>query len=301
MPVLVKCECGQSLQAPDKAAGKAVRCPECGEAVKVPAHKAEPKEESEDDFSELEPAPPRRAASSQKLPAAVLKSTKKKAKPTTQAAEPGIPKWVWALFILVGFGVGSVGGYLGVTAILSAAAKDNADAPPEPLTYSEHAHKEGNFKFDYPNGWEVASGGGTGGVPPWGTFSKDDVSVDIRADLKGASIADIANAAANQSTEELPPELSPVAKVHQFQHDVKYKIEYDDFEETPGGFYDVPFGRGWLSEFTASEGAFGGKIHGYRLTLLGGMHQFNVICKCQEKNWRKNEPMFERVLKSISR
>ncbi|MFO1095277.1 MAG: hypothetical protein U0992_18525 [Planctomycetaceae bacterium] len=221
------------------------------------------------------------------MPAAVLKSTKKKAKPTTQAAEPGIPKWVWALFILVGFGVGSVGGYLGVTAILSAAAKDNADAPPEPLTYSEHAHKEGNFKFDYPNGWEVASGGGTGGVPPWGTFSKDDVSVDIRADLKGASIADIANAGANQSTEELPPELSPVAKVHQFQHDVKYKIEYDDFEETPGGFYDVPFGRGWLSEFTASEGAFGGKIHGYRLTLLGGMHQFNVICKCQEKNWRR--------------
>src|SRR5262245_26606414 len=243
MPVLVQCDCGKSLQAPDKAAGKAVRCPECGGAVKVPARKSEPVEEVEDDFSDLEPAPTRRAApSAQKMPGAVLKSTKKKGKPAPQAPEPGVPKWVWGVLIVVGFSIGAVGGFLGVSALIGAlAAKSAVDAQPEQLTFSQHANNDGGFKFDYPNGWEVASGGGTGGVPPWGSFAKDDVDVSIRADLKGAAIADMANAGANTSTEEPPPEFSPVAKVHKFQHEVKYSLEYDDFEETPGGFYNIPW------------------------------------------------------------
>lgn len=36
MPIRVACQCGQSLNVPDAAAGKAVKCPKCQQAVKVP-------------------------------------------------------------------------------------------------------------------------------------------------------------------------------------------------------------------------------------------------------------------------
>jgi hypothetical protein len=101
--------------------------------------------------------------------------------------------------------------------------------------------------------------------------------------------------------EELPPELSAVARVHQTQYELKYQFEFDDYEEQPGGYYDIPYGQGWRAEFTASGGAFGGKVHGYRLTLLGTVHQYNIICNCSDKNWERNEPVFERVMKSIGR
>lgn len=37
MPIRVACQCGQSLNVPDAAAGKAVKCPKCQQAVRVPA------------------------------------------------------------------------------------------------------------------------------------------------------------------------------------------------------------------------------------------------------------------------
>ena len=37
MPIRVRCECGKVLNAPDAAKGKAIRCPDCGERVRVPA------------------------------------------------------------------------------------------------------------------------------------------------------------------------------------------------------------------------------------------------------------------------
>jgi hypothetical protein len=37
MPVRVSCECGQILNAPDSLAGKAVKCPKCQKAIRVPA------------------------------------------------------------------------------------------------------------------------------------------------------------------------------------------------------------------------------------------------------------------------
>jgi hypothetical protein len=37
MPIPVTCSCGAALRAPDRAAGKAVRCPACAQVVRVPA------------------------------------------------------------------------------------------------------------------------------------------------------------------------------------------------------------------------------------------------------------------------
>ena len=36
MPIQISCQCGKALKVPDAAAGKAVKCPECGKSVRVP-------------------------------------------------------------------------------------------------------------------------------------------------------------------------------------------------------------------------------------------------------------------------
>jgi hypothetical protein len=303
MPIRVECECGKTLQAPDKAAGRKVRCKACGAAVEVPGGDEPTFDVDEDEFSDLPPPPSRVKAS--KLPAAVgKKGTGKPKKAATAAAaaagDSGVPKWLIPAAFFVAFCVGGVGGFFGIRALLNAGG-GTVVAKAVPDNFLPHQCEDGHFSFDYPEGWEVASGGGTGGVPPWGTFTKGDVSFDMRGDSKGAPIADMATAGGQMDNEELP-ELSPVARVHAIQYDIKYRFVFDNMEEQPGGFYETPFGRGWLAEFTATEGAFGSsKIHGYRLTLLGGMHQFNVICKCPEKLWETYKPVFERAMKSIKR
>ena len=37
MPIKISCQCGKTLNAPDKAAGKAVKCPSCGQPIRVPS------------------------------------------------------------------------------------------------------------------------------------------------------------------------------------------------------------------------------------------------------------------------
>lgn len=40
MSISVQCDCGKKLKAPDKAAGKTKRCPDCGEPLTVPKKSA---------------------------------------------------------------------------------------------------------------------------------------------------------------------------------------------------------------------------------------------------------------------
>jgi len=42
MPIKIRCRCGQGFQAPDKLAGKKVRCPKCGNPLLIPAPEREP-------------------------------------------------------------------------------------------------------------------------------------------------------------------------------------------------------------------------------------------------------------------
>jgi len=37
MPIKLRCQCGKTLNAPDSTAGKRVKCPGCGKAIRVPA------------------------------------------------------------------------------------------------------------------------------------------------------------------------------------------------------------------------------------------------------------------------
>jgi DNA-directed RNA polymerase subunit RPC12/RpoP len=60
MPIVVKCDqCGQAMQAPDKFAGKAVKCPKCGARLVVPAAAVAPAETA---TTPQKPAAPRHPA-----------------------------------------------------------------------------------------------------------------------------------------------------------------------------------------------------------------------------------------------
>lgn len=53
MPIEVRCQCGKRLKAPDKYAGRSVKCPGCEQPIAIPAAPAPvPDEEFEDDYEE---------------------------------------------------------------------------------------------------------------------------------------------------------------------------------------------------------------------------------------------------------
>lgn len=56
MPITFKCACGQGLKVKDELAGRAVKCPKCGTASKVPAPAAAPDADPEIRIIDEEPA-----------------------------------------------------------------------------------------------------------------------------------------------------------------------------------------------------------------------------------------------------
>lgn len=56
------------------------------------------------------------------------------------------------------------------------------------------------------------------------------------------------------------------------------------------------------SEYTAGGNrfGFGGKRHGYRMTVGGGQYIVNVICESSERDWPKLKPAFERAIVSVN-
>ena len=53
MPISLECKCGRSFRARDEAAGKRVKCPDCGAPVLVPA----PEDDEEEVMEAVEAAP----------------------------------------------------------------------------------------------------------------------------------------------------------------------------------------------------------------------------------------------------
>ena len=43
-----------------------------------------------------------------------------------------------------------------------------------------------------------------------------------------------------------------------------------------------------------------GKLHGYRVTVLGGERRFTILCRCPQRNWKILEPAFLRVIQSVA-
>ena len=169
-----------------------------------------------------------------------------------------------------------------------------------PKDFEKFTEQNFYFSCEVPKDWEVDARGGQGNVPPTVRIEKGNIKIAYRSSLSGAAIQDMAQAGANQ-TGELPDELKPVAKVHEYQRE-KFKQETPDYTEVgPVERIDTGMGEGRLSEFTGSVG-FGGKFYGYRVTLLTTQYQWNVVCKCKTKReFEAYKPIFRRILASSGR
>ena len=50
-----------------------------------------------------------------------------------------------------------------------------------------------------------------------------------------------------------------------------------------------------ISEWTAD----GGKMHGYRVTMLGNQREITVICLSPQRNWAIIQPAFQHIISSV--
>ncbi|MEK6260001.1 MAG: hypothetical protein AABP62_15375 [Planctomycetota bacterium] len=166
-----------------------------------------------------------------------------------------------------------------------------------PTEFEQFRDTDLNFSCLHPKGWVPIARGGTGNVPPSVRLEQGKVKIAFRASVSGAAIQDTTQAMTNQAG-ELPDELKPVARVHDFQK-AKFSDEMTNYREVgPVEKINTGVGEGRLSTFVAS-GSFGSQIFGYRATLLTTQFQWNVVCQCSsQREFTAYKAMFRKIIES---
>lgn len=72
------------------------------------------------------------------------------------------------------------------------------------------------------------------------------------------------------------------------------------YEEQPAQAFHCGAGDARCSEFTADGGLLTGKLHGYRVTMLGSQRAFSTVCRCRESDWATLKPVFINVINCIT-
>jgi len=165
-----------------------------------------------------------------------------------------------------------------------------------PAEFEEFTLPDLPFKCEFPKNWDAKGGGGTGGKPGWARSESGSALISIRDSLAGSAVGDISGA--SNPSDGGPPDLAPVARVHDFQL-TRIAEDFTDYREQAPDVIDTEFGDARRSEFTA-KGTWGRSIRGYRATLLNSVRQVNVICQCPEGDFEALRPAFERVINSVA-
>lgn len=294
MSLLTVCpHCGAKHKLPDDSkVGKKIRCRECEEPFVVEeAESAAEKRPAKSAGSRREPAglPPRAGLKSKKKKdKAEEKEAPKKPKRRTKSGAGKSPAMVGGVCILV------LGLLIGLPLLFSGG--EEPMKPPE--SYAKFSHPvERTFACEYPEGWEVDSGGQSGqGV--WAKFSKGSTRIRVRSSIGASAAGDImANlgggplGGGDAASEE---ELAPIAKVHDMMRD-QFAEDYPEYQESQPVKIETGFGDTRISEFTASD------TKGVRASMLGLNLQYTVICDCPKEDWEVCRPIFEKVVKSMTR
>jgi hypothetical protein len=167
-------------------------------------------------------------------------------------------------------------------------------AVPAPKEFVTYHSTDGRFDCDCPNGWETDGAGKPESPNCWAKFTKGAAEVHISADLAGSLFGDIAKAGGALGGDAEPP----VARIHPMGVR-QMKEDYTNYQEREAvKFQSKGLGEGRRSIFIADQG-LGGKIYGYRATLLSGDRRISVICSCPATNWKALKPAFERITASL--
>jgi hypothetical protein len=175
------------------------------------------------------------------------------------------------------------------------AAPGCAGSVPAPTAFDSYGDKAGKFACDYPKGWQVDGGGKSDSPNSWAKFTQGNAEISVNADFGGSVLGDIAKASGSTFGADAEP---PVARVHPMG-EKHMKDEYTNYEERePKPFQSKGLGEGRRSTFLA-DSTLGGKVYGYRATLLSGDRRVTVICACPATNWQALRPAFEQVINSL--
>lgn len=167
-------------------------------------------------------------------------------------------------------------------------------AVPAPTKFVAYQSPDGRWSCERPDGWEADGGGKPDSPNSWAKFTKGNAEIKIDADLAGSLFGDIAKSGGNFGGEQEPP----VAKVHPMG-EKHMKEEYSNYTEREAkAFQSKGIGEGRRSTFIADQ-SLGGKVYGYRATLLAGDRRITVVCTCPATNWQTLKPAFERVITSL--
>jgi len=164
-----------------------------------------------------------------------------------------------------------------------------------PTEYAAYGDTGGKFACDYPKGWQTEGGGKPDSPNSWAKFSSGNALINVTADFAGSLFGDMAKASGSAFGESAEP---PVAKVHPMG-ERHMKEEFNDYKERePKAFQSKGMGEGRRSTFIAKQ-TLGGKVYGYRATLLSGDRRITVVCTCNATSWQALKPSFERVISSV--
>ena len=169
-----------------------------------------------------------------------------------------------------------------------------------PQEFEKYTDNDISFQFQHPKGWTPIARGGSGNIPPSIRFEQGNIKVSFRASNSGAAIQDMTQAMSGQAG-ELPDELKPVARVHDFQK-AKFSDEMPGYTELgPVEKIETGLGEGRLSTFVAS-GSFGGRLYGYRATLLSTNFQWNIVCQTSSQHeFSAYKAIFKKMIESVGR
>lgn len=292
-----------------KMLGKKVNCRSCetpfvlkadGQKKKARAASADEFDDFDEEFDSAAVARARRARKKKGNSSSSAGTTKAKSKGKKSEQQKSQPP----VLLLVGgsiLGLALTGGviYFMVTAGSSLSAQNAAqNQQAGPVKYATFHPEVGDFGCEYPDNWNVKSGGGQGGVQSWAKFSSPDESatISVRGNMTGGALGG-AGLAMTQSadSDEIEP---PVVDIHRLMK-IKLADDYPNYEEI--GDYkllETKMGDACQSVFT-TKSLLGGTQRGYRVTLLTGRVQFNMICLCPDGQFDQLKPIFAQVINTI--
>lgn len=171
-----------------------------------------------------------------------------------------------------------------------------------PTAYKTYTAIDNTFSCDQPAGWTMHETGATSGALSTVTFEKAHVRVRVVSDSIGSLMGDIATANNNAASgiplpPGVPPPPPPKPAVEQLHERDKSQLadSLPGYKEGEMQTLESRVGDARISEWTAD----GGKMHGYRVTMLGSQREMTVICLSPERNWAIIQPAFQHMIASV--
>lgn len=188
---------------------------------------------------------------------------------------------------------------------------------PAPTSYATAESGDKSFTVSGPAGWTTESVGEQGSQGGGGVlFKQGPVKIDISSSDQLSFMSDAMKGPGMMPTGDpnLPPipsgggesDTAPtmaqtpvVEKMHAMLKG-QLSSKYGDYTEQPMEPLHDQFGDTRISEWTGKGGMFDGQLHGYRVTMVGVNKVITVDCHCPEANWATMQPVFLKVLQSIT-